>query len=472
MPRRGNFYPRPIFLVFFSTTQLFPILSAGRRGVRIYRSHMSAIIKSIVKGSPCDGRRISPGDRLVKINGHRIHDVLDYKYHSAEACLLLEVHTAEQAIRLIRISKREEEDLGLEFTSGLMDAPRACQNRCLFCFVDQLPRGMRRSLYFKDDDWRLSFLQGNYVTLTNLTQEEIDRIIRLQVSPLNVSVHSTDPALRSFMLGIKQFGAGLEALRRFHEAGIRMNCQIVCCPVLNDGARLQKTMEDLAAMYPSVMSVSVVPVGLTKHRQGLFPLEPFDQERALATLRQVERFGRLCKVRLGTRFVYPADEFYVKAGVPIPPEEFYEDYPQLENGVGLLRLLRTEFEEALPDINRASEKPFSIATGLAAFDWISGLVETAKEKFPQITAHVYGITNEFFGDTVDVTGLITGRDLIRQLTGRPLGERLLIARNMLRHGETVFLDDITVEGLEHALGVPVRIVEQDGADLARAICGE
>ncbi|NLM83522.1 MAG: DUF512 domain-containing protein [Clostridiales bacterium] len=432
---------------------------------------MSAVIKSIAKGSPCDGRRIAPGDRLVKINGHRIRDVLDYKYYSAEACLLLELHTAEQAIRLVRIYKREEEDLGLEFTSYLMDAPRACVNRCIFCFVDQLPRGMRKTLYFKDDDVRLSFLQGNYVTLTNLTERDIRRIIAMRISPLNVSVHSTDPALRSFMLGVGHIGAGLDALRRFQDAGIRMNCQIVCCPGVNDGAHLQRTMEDLAAMHPSVMSVSVVPVGLTKHREGLFPLEPFRAENALETVRQVERFARLCKVRLGTNFVFPADEFYVKAGLPIPPDAFYEDYPQLENGVGLLRLLKTQFDAALPEISQASDKPFSIATGLAALEWIKGLAGEAKGKFPQINVSVFGIVNDFFGDTVDVAGLITGRDLISQLRGKDLGERLLIARNMLRHGETVFLDDTTVEDVEKALGVPVRVVEQDGADLARALCG-
>ncbi|HHT17761.1 MAG TPA: DUF512 domain-containing protein [Papillibacter sp.] len=432
---------------------------------------MSAVIKSIEKGSPCDGRRIVPGDRLVKINGHRIRDVLDYKYYSAEACLLLEMHTVEQAIRLVRIRKREEEDLGLEFTSYLMDAPKACANRCIFCFVDQLPSGLRKTLYFKDDDVRLSFLQGNYVTLTNLSEAEIQRIIQMRISPLNISVHSTDPALRSFMLGIRRIGAGLDALRRFQDAGIRMNCQIVCCPGINDDAHLERTMEDLAGMYPSVMSVSVVPVGLTKHREGCHPLEPFNPENALETVRQVERFARLCLVRLGTRFVYPADEFYVKAGLPIPPEEFYEDYPQLENGVGLLRLLKTEFDEALPVIAQASDRPFSVATGMAAQKWIEGLLEDTKRKFPQINADVYGITNEFFGDTVDVAGLITGGDLIAQLRGKKLGTRLLIARNMLRHGETVFLDDTTIEDVEKALGVTVRIVEQDGADLARALCG-
>ena len=384
--------------------------------------------------------------------------MLDYNIIQPKpACCL----SCTQWSRLFVLSdnKREEEDLE---QNHLPHGRAACVNRCIFCFVDQLPRGMRRTLYFKDDDVRLSFLQGNYVTLTNLSEREIKRIIALRISPLNISVHSTDPALRSFMLGVGRIGAGLDALRRFQDAGIRMNCQIVCCPGINETQPAHDGGPRGDAH--SVMSVSVVP-GLTKHREGLFPLEPFREENALETVRQVERFARLCRVRLGTRFVYPADELYVKAGLPIPPEEFYEDYPQLENGVGLLRLLKTEFDAALPEIKHASDRPFSVATGMAALKWIEGLVEDAKEKFPQINAAVYGIVNDFFGDTVDVAGLITGRDLISQLRGRNLGERLLIARNMLRHGETVFLDDTSVEDVEKALGVPVRVVEQDGADL-------
>ncbi len=432
---------------------------------------MKPRIVKIEQGSPASGRIIAPGDILVRINGHKIRDVLDYKFYAYDKRLLLELRDGNGKIKFVRINKPEGADLGLVFDSYLMDRPRACRNKCVFCFVDQLPRGMRPSLYFKDDDIRLSFLQGNYVTLTNLDQREIDRIVRLRLSPLNISVHATEPEVHRKLLGTQQHDNTLRVMKRFARAGITMNCQIVCCPGLNDGEHLDKTMADLASMYPAVRSVSVVPVGLTKHRAGLYPLRPFDRETAMRTVYQAEAFGDGCLRKYGTRFVYAADELYLKAGLDLPPHRFYEDYPQLNNGVGMLRLLTTEAEEALRGTVRADGTPFSIATGCAAAAHLQKIMVLTREKCANIRGRVYAVKNEFFGETVDVAGLVTGGDLIGQLRGKELGKRLLITRNMLRAGESVFLDDVTVEDVEKALGVAVRVVEQDGADLVRAMCG-
>jgi putative radical SAM enzyme (TIGR03279 family) len=434
-------------------------------------SVLKEIIKSIEPGSPADNRRISPGDRLVSVNGHQINDVLDYKFHTYDEKLLLELEKPGGRRKKVHLRKPEGMDIGLNFDTYLMDTARSCANKCLFCFVDQLPEGMRSTLYFKDDDARLSFLQGNYITLTNLLPREVQRIIDLHVSPINVSVHATDPQLRSLLLGNKNGGAGLEIMNRFSQAGIIMNCQIVCCPGLNDGRQLEKTMQDLTALYPQVPSVSIVPVGLTKHRQGLYALTPFDRQHALETVKQVEEFGRQCLEKYSSRIFFCADELYLKAGLPLPEDEFYEDYPQLENGVGLMRLLITEFESAVKYEEKGEFTDFSVATGVSAAPFIDMLVKKAQQHLPQICARVYPIENDFFGHTINVAGLVTGGDIIKQLSGKELGKRLLIPRNMLRQGEGVFLDDVTVPELSERLGVPVRIVEQDGGDLADAVFG-
>ena len=432
---------------------------------------MKQIIESVTPGSPADGRKIYPGDELVRINGHRILDVLDYKYYAYEPRLLLEIDGSGGGKRFVRIRKAEGQDPGLNFQTYLMDRPRGCANKCVFCFVDQLPRGMRETLYFKDDDARLSFLQGNYITLTNLSDRELVRIADLHVSPINVSVHATDPDLRCRLLGNRTAGNIRERMRYLADRGIRMNCQIVCCPGWNDGEELERTMTDLAGLYPQVPSVSVVPVGLTRHREGLEALDPFTKETAAATLDQVIRFGDACLQEYGSRIVFPADEFYIKAGRDLPDYDWYEDFPQLENGVGLLRLLEQEFGEALPGI-RADHEPFTAVTGKAARPYISALLERAKEQDPEIDGRVVAVENDFFGPSIDVAGLLTGRDIRDQLRGRMNGKRLLIPRNALRYGEHVFLDDVTVEDLERDLGVSVRIVEQDGADLAAAFAGK
>ena len=411
------------------------------------------------------------GDALVSINGNRIHDVLDYKYFAYDTRLAVELVGENGARRTVHIQKPEGGELGLDFETYLMDKAHSCANRCVFCFIDQMPRGMRPTLYFKDDDARLSFLMGNYMTLTNLSKREVQRIIDLHISPINVSVHTTNPDLRAFMLGNKRAGETLDIMRRFAKGGIVMNCQIVCCPGLNDGKELLRTMEDLAGLYPQVKSVSIVPVGLTKFREGLYPLTPFDEALANETLDLVEGFGDECVSRFGERIFFCGDELYLKAKRPIPEDAFYENYTQLENGVGMLRLQKTEFCGALRMADEPDGVPFSVAAGVSAAPFLQELVDLAHAQFPSLDGRVYAIENDFFGRSINVTGLITGQDLIRQLKGRDLGERLLISANMIRHDEQDFLDDVTLEEASAALGVPIYPIRQDGFDLCDAMFG-
>ena len=419
-------------------------------------------ISSVDPGSPLEGR-VLPGDELRYINRHEIHDVLDYKYWAYDRSLTLEFKNAGT----LHIRKAEGGDLGLNFETYLMDKPTGCSNRCVFCFVDQLPRGMRKTLYFKDDDARLSFLTGNYITCTNLSERELQRICDLKVSPLNISVHATDPELRAKLIGNPRGREIMDILRRFAKAGIIMECQIVAVPGWNDGAALQRSMEDLSRLYPQVSSVSIVPVGLTCHRENLTPLSPFTPEGARETVAQVEAFAAKCLAEHGSRIFFCSDEMYLKAGLPLPADEYYEGYDQLENGVGLLRLLETEFSLALSLEDAADRKEtprFSIATGKAAEPYLRALVEKAGAN-----GTVYGIPNDFLGHTIDVAGLLTGRDLLRHLRGKDLGERVYIPKTMLRHGEGVFLDDLTPEELSRELGVPVIPLEVDGAELLAAM---
>lgn len=430
---------------------------------------MSTKIESVDQGSPAARAGVRPGECLDEISGHKIVDVLDYKFHGYDAGLTLTLTDADGASRSVKIKKREGEDIGLNFETYLMDQARSCANNCVFCFVDQLPKGMRETLYFKDDDARLSFLMGNYITLTNLTDREAQRIIDLRVSPINISVHATDPALRSMLLGHRNGGRGLELMDRFAKAGITMNAQIVACPGLNDGPALQKSMEDLAALHPAVSSVSIVPVGLTKHREGLYPLSPYTRETAAAVVACVEAFAETCKTRHGTALFWCSDEFYLRAERPIPADGYYEDYTQLENGVGMLRLLRTEFDSALGLEDAVpAVAPYSIACGVDAAPWLREIVDSAAVKC-HTKGTVYAIENRFFGESVTVSGLVTGGDLIDQLRGRALGARLLIPVNMLRHGEDVFLDDVTLKDVEDALNTQIVPVNQDGFDLCEKI---
>ena len=428
------------------------------------------VINAIDPGSPAERAGVRLGETLTHVGNHPIVDVLDYKYYTYDARLELTLKDPQGDTRALKVSKKDGEDLGLNFETYLMDRARCCANNCIFCFVDQLPEGMRSSLYFKDDDARLSFLMGNYITLTNLSKRELQRVIDLRISPLNISVHATNPELRAKMLGHRNGGAAMEHMHSFAEAGITMNCQIVSCPGINDGPELLRSMEDLAALYPGVNSVSVVPVGLTKHRQGLADLRPYEQAEAAAVIDMVEEYGRGCLERLGTTLFWCSDEFYLRAERPLPADEYYEDYTQLENGVGMLRLLMTEFKSALSLANEVEAvTPFSAATGMAAGPFIGQLVDMAASKCHTMEGKVFSLVNNFFGETIDVAGLITGKDLINQLRGKELGEKLLIPVNMLRHGEDVFLDDITIADVERELKVKVRPVNQDGFDLCDAI---
>ena len=432
---------------------------------------MENIIKSIDRGSPLH-RKAQVGDAVISINGNKIIDVLDYKFFAYDSRLKVLLRRPDGSEYEVTVHKSEGGDLGLEFESYLMDKPRSCANNCVFCFIDQLPKGMRKTMYFKDDDARLSFLLGNYITLTNLSKREIERIIALHISPINISVHTTNPELRCRMLQNPRAGESIEIMRRFAQAGIVMNCQIVCCPGLNDGEELLRSMRDLEEMYPGVHSVSIVPVGLTRFREGLYPLTPFTEELAGETIDMVTAFGDECLKRHGTRIFFCGDELYIKARRELPPDEFYEEHTQLENGVGMIRLLETEFRSALMLSDAPDGLPFSIATGVSAAPYFEKLLGMAKEKYGTINGKVYPIENDFFGRSINVTGLITGQDLIHQLRGRDLGQRLLISQNMLRREEMDFLDDVTLEQASRELGVPIYPIEQDGFALWDAMAGE
>ena len=428
---------------------------------------MGTVITSIDRRSPAERAGVRTGERLISIGGHAVEDVLDYRFFGYDQDPELVLEAPGGSRRMVRVKKPEGEELGLNFETYLMEKPRPCSNHCLFCFVDQMAPGCRDTLYFKDDDARLSFLMGNYITLTNLSPREIQRIIDLRISPINVSVHATDPRLRSVLLGNKAGGESLEAMRRFGQAGIIMNGQIVLCPGYNDGDQLQRTMEDMAAW--GFNSCSIVPVGLTKFREGLSKLKPVDRETAGQVIDQVDAFGKICLERYGSRMFFCSDELYLRAGRELPGEEYYEDYVQIENGVGMLRSLITEFEAGLKLEDGAVEAtPYTIATGVSARPFLQELADKAREK-TGVVGQVIAIVNNFFGHSIDVAGLITGGDLIAQLEGKPLGQRLLIPVNMLRHGGDVFLDDLRVADVERALGVPVTVVEQDGFDLLDAM---
>ena len=432
---------------------------------------MPSVIKSIDMGSPASKTHLSVGDTVLSINGKAISDVLDYKFYSYDEKLVIEAQSPQGKKKTVKIRKPEGMDLGIEFEDYLMDRARSCANKCMFCFVDQLPKNMRSTLYFKDDDARLSFLLGNYITLTNMSQKDADRIVEMHVSPINISVHTMNPELRTKMLGNKRGGESLNIMRRFAEAGIKMNCQIVCCPGINDGEELRFSMEELSKMYPSVNSVSIVPVGLTKHREGLYPLTPFCKETAAETLQLVNDFGTACKEKYGTRIFFCADELYLKAEEPIPEEEYYEEYPQLENGVGMLRLLQTEFLSALKLAEGPVGEPFTILTGVSAAPFMAMLIEKAKEVFPDLRGDVIAVENRFFGTTIDVAGLVTGQDLLSALLENKHENRILIPQNMLRHGEGIFLDDVTIGDIEAKLNVKITDVNQDGFDLLDAMLG-
>ncbi len=432
---------------------------------------MSAVITGVRRRSAAERAGIRAGETLLSVNGKAIRDVLDYQFYTYDSILTLELERGGEK-RELSLRKDEGEELGLDFESYLMDTQKSCGNKCIFCFIDQLPRGMRGTLYFKDDDARLSFLMGNYISMTNLSEADVERIIKMRISPLNISVHTTDPALRSRMLGNRRGGESLQCLRRFAEAGLQLQCQIVVCPGWNDGEQLDKTLRDLAGLFPSVGCVSVVPVGLTRYREGLEPLRPVGQREARDILAVVDRARARNERDFGDPQCYAADELYLKAGLPLPEEAYYLDYSQLENGVGLMSLFESELRAALQDAEPCRIEPFAVATGLSAGPFMRRMIDFIAEKCDNdLQCQVFAVKNDFFGPGVDVAGLVTGGDIIKQLSGKIQAERLLIPQNMLRHGETVFLDDVSLPQLERALNVRVQAVEPDGALFLQAVLG-
>ena len=430
---------------------------------------MSVTITGVATDSPAARKRIRPGDVLVKINGRAIEDVLDYRFYMPDTRLCLTLLRGKHR-RLVRVRKAPFEEIGLEFDTYLMDKQRACRNNCIFCFIDQLPPGMRESLYFKDDDSRLSFLFGNYITLTNLTEHEISRIIEMHISPINVSVHTTNPELRCRMMNNRFAGESLDVLHRFAQAGLDIQCQLVLVPGYNDAAELERSLRDLAALAPAIKSVAAVPVGLTKHREGLPELRGFTKQEARQVIETMTAMGEQMREQTGCRRFYPADEWYIQAELPLPDGDFYDGYPQLENGVGMLALLQEQFCEALEEAAACTATGRTvIATGTAAAPFVRQLVEQARAKFPALHADVVAIHNDFFGDTITVSGLVTGADLLRQLENTAM-DALLLPANMLRAQGDCFLDDVTVEQVEQTLHVPLCVVpETDGAALLAAL---
>ena len=433
-------------------------------------------IQSVTQDSIAEAMGICGGDLLCSVNGHEINDVLDYRFYLTDTSIRLTLLRNGKEYSL-RLTKGEYDDIGLEFETPLMDKKHTCANRCVFCFIDQLPKGMRETLYFKDDDDRLSFLHGNYVTLTNLKDADVDRLITMHLSPVNVSVHTTNPELRVKMMKNKRAGEVLSYLGRLADAGIALCTQIVLCKGLNDGAELDRSMRDLVSYYPALRSCAIVPVGLTKHREGLYPLELFTPEESAAVIAQVNAFGDECLEKYGTRLFYCADEFYVRAGLPLPDEDYYEDYSQIENGVGMLTSLASEFNFEMryleEDIERfQAPRTVSIATGAAAYDHISSLCKKLEACVSGLTVHVYKIVNHFFGESVTVAGLLTGKDVAEQLAGKELGDELLFPAVMLRADGDVFLDDMTPSELSARLGnIPVRASKSDGAEFVKALLG-
>lgn len=431
-------------------------------------------ITEVIPRSRAEKAGILAGDVLVSINKKEINDVLDYRFYLANKSVTLRVLRDGKAKR-VKIKKLEYDDIGLEFETPLMDKKHSCENKCVFCFIDQLPRGMRKSLYFKDDDSRLSFLHGNYVTLTNLHDKDIQRIIDMHISPVNISVHTTNPELRVRMMHNKRAGDVLRYLNMLTDAGISICCQIVLCKGLNDGAELDRTMCDLEALAPAMQSTAIVPAGLTRFRDGLYQLEPFTAEECREIIGQINSFGDMCKYKHGSRLFYPADEFYIKAGLPLPADDFYEDYSQIENGVGMITDLRESVRASLEsgewDAYKDADRTVSIATGHAAESLMKELCGMISERFKGIRTSVYAIENNFFGDRITVAGLLTGKDIIEQLYGQELGNELLIPHSCLRAEGDVLLDDVSPEDIGERLGVKVS-PSGDGADgFIRSVLG-
>lgn len=423
---------------------------------------MSAVISNVNDGSIAQKMGLKPGDKIEYINGKELIDYLDYMYLSANEEIEIKLSDG----RVFNVSNPDYEPLGIEFETLLIDKPKSCLNKCVFCFIDQLPPQMRESCYFKDDDYRLSFLQGNYVTLTNLSDRDLDRIIEYNLPRINVSVHSTNPDLRRKMLNNKNAGKIMEQIQKLASGGLNMNCQIVLCPGYNDKEELERTISDLGQYCYEIESVSVVPVGISDFRENLPSMTPFDKESAKEVIMQIEKWQRHFKEKVGTNFVYLSDEFYITADLPIPDAEEYFDFPQIENGVGLCASLKSEFEEALEEHEEKVVKTEkAIATGIISYEFIKSLVD----KLDGEPIHIYKINNNFFGNKITVTGLITGRDLINQLKGKNLGKKLVLSKSMLKHDEEIFLDNTTLDDVRRELGVEIILNDNDGYQLLDAL---
>lgn len=432
---------------------------------------MAAKISNVSAGSIGEELGLKAGDVLLAINDHKIVDIIDYMYYeaAAELELLLEID-GEQV--LIEIEKECEEPLGLDFENFLLDQQRSCKNKCIFCFIDQLPKGLRKTLYFKDDDARLSFLMGNYITLTNLSEEDIERIVSMRISPINISVHTTDPKLRVQMMANPNAARINEILKRFYDAEIEMNCQIVLCKGVNDGEHLKKSLSDLAALAPFVKSTSVVPVGITCHREGLYPMKPFEKEDAAEVIDTIETIGAEQRKKLGVAGCYASDEFYILAQRPIPSEERYDGYPQIENGVGLMRSLQTEVEAALmQEEGDDTERSVGLVTGVLAAEFMNSLLKMVQNKFPRLDFKIYPIINRFFGEKITVAGLVTGGDVLSQLENETLPDRLILPSVMLRAEQDLFLDNVSIDEVREKLDRRIDISTNDGFDLLDKILG-
>ena len=432
-------------------------------------------ITEVSPGGRAHKAGVRAGDTLISINNNTIKDVLDYRFYLTERKVELLLSRGDDEYS-VKISKGEYDDIGLEFETPLMDKKHSCTNKCIFCFIDQNPEGLRESLYFKDDDSRLSFIHGNYVTLTNMTQEDVDRIIKMRMSPINVSVHTTNPELRVKMMKNKHSGEVLKYLNDFADAGLSMCGQIVLCRGVNDGEELMRSLTDLAALSAAMSSVAIVPAGLTKFREKLYPLTDFTKDEAAEIIDMINSFGDVHKEKHGTRLFYAADEFYLKAEREIPDSDYYEDYPQIENGVGMIRSLVDEFGFALSNAEDVPEilnekRHVSLVTGSASYPMIKEQVDRLCQLCPNLSVEIYEVVNNFFGRSITVSGLLTGKDICEQLDGKPLYEELLIPQNCLRHGEDVFLCGMTVEEMSEKLGVPVRTSGSDGYELCEAILG-
>ncbi|MCR1898195.1 DUF512 domain-containing protein [Irregularibacter muris] len=428
------------------------------------------LIKEVKTNSIAEEAGIEPGDILISINGYPAHDIIEYKYLITDEELLLEIKKDNGEYWDIEIEKDYDEDLGLIFESAIIDKARGCHNKCIFCFIDQLPTGLRKTLYFKDDDTRLSFLQGNYVTLTNITDEEIERIIKYRIHPINISVHTSNPDLRKRMLNNKRADRIMEIISKFADAQLTMNTQIVLCPEINDGAELERTLKDLSQYHPWIKSITIVPVGISKHRQYLYPLREFTKEEAIYVINQISDFQEKMLKTYDTRFVFPGDEFFIKAGIDFPDFNYYEGFGQLENGVGMVTLFAQQFNHSINERNdQPLEKRFSIVTGQLIFPYMKELIQKISQKWNQIQINVFPIENQFFGEKITVSGLITGQDIVEQLKDKQLGEFVLMPQSMLKAEENIFLDDYTLDRVAQELKVPVYPIEVNGEELIKKV---